>query len=127
MTPRNLRELQTCGLPRPTAAAAALRAASLLEQSLLPSHHPGLWEDLSFPVFQVTLPEVPPPDSQTRFAVQLLALVALVGVSLALVSRGAAAVVQSPPNSHQVFSDKPSPLFVFQPSAELTWLEPDLP
>lgn len=82
MTPRNLRELQTCGLPRPTAAAAALRAASLLEQSLLPSHHPGLWEDLSFPVFQVTLPEVPPPDSQTRFAVQLLALVALVGVSL---------------------------------------------
>lgn len=59
MTPRDLCELQTCGLPRPTAAAAALWAASLLEQRLLPSHHPGLWEDLSFPVFQVTLPEVP--------------------------------------------------------------------
>ena len=83
MTPRNLSQLQTCGLPRPTAAAAAaLGAASRLEQSRLPSHHPGLWEGLSLPVFRVTLSEVPPPDSHTPFAVQLLALVAMVGVSL---------------------------------------------
>lgn len=38
VTPRNLSELQTCA-PRPT-AAAALQAASLLEQSLLPSSWP---------------------------------------------------------------------------------------
>ena len=63
----------------------------------------------------------------------LLALVVLVGVCLyqvALVIQGAASAglqTQEPLSSPWVFANKPSPLFVFQPSVELGWLKPDIP
>lgn len=135
MTPRDLCELQTRGLPRPTAAAAALWAASLLEQRLLPSHHPGLWEDLSFPVFQVTLPEVPLQifKHDLQFSSWLWWLWWLWWVSLhavASVTRGAAlwfCKPSVPRTLTRCFLISHRLLFVFQPSVELTWLEPDLP